>query len=196
MKHHVIYIPGIDDDTGSVQSRLVSLWRFQGVQPTTFVIAWAGENNYDVRKLELSQLIKNLSSGGNKVSLVGASAGGCAVLNEYLSEPDKLTSVAMICPKLINADNIGEKIVAQNPAFKQAMVELQVKLKDLTEPAKFKLVNFISPSDGLVSYHDSSILGVKEIRLPALKHSFAIVYALTFGSRQLIKELKRIADSA
>ena len=196
MKHHVIYIPGIGDDIGKVQSRLVKLWQFQGVQPHTYVIPWAGENKYYESKRALKKRIEKLISQGDKVSLVGASAGGCGVINAYLELPGKISGVAMICPKLINANNIGDSIVAQNPAFKQAMDELQVRLNDLAEPAKRNLVSFISPRDGLVSYRDSSVSGVKEVKLPALRHNFAILYTLTIGSRRLITELKQIADTA
>lgn len=196
MKHHVIYVPGIADDIGKVQSRIVKLWRFQGVQPETYVIPWAGKNNYDDSKRVLNKRIQMLVSRGDKVSLVGASAGGCAVMNAYLENPSQVSGVAMICPKLINADNIGKRIVSKNPAFKQAMEELQIRLNSLTESSKRDLVSFISPRDGLVSYHDSAIVGVKEVRLPGLRHNLAILYTLTFGSRRLIKELRRIADSA
>lgn len=196
MKHDVIYVPGILDDIANIQSSLVRHWRIYGVHPHTHVMPWLGEPDYIASKLRLYRKIESLHQPGNIVTLVGASAGASAVLNAYIELPDQVSGVVLLCPKINNADNIGTKLLSKNPSFFDSMIDLNHNLDKLTAEQKTKIVSFLSPRDRMIPYEDSTIPGVRERTLPAFRHNAAIVYAISLGSRQLVRELKRFAANA
>ena len=189
MKHHVIYVPGIMDDVAYVQSTLVRLWRRHDVIGHTHSMPWVGAADYPAKARRLIALIDRLHAQGHTVSLVGASAGASAVLNAYYERLDVINGVVLICPKINNSNNVGLKITAKNPSFIQSLKVLEVRLPQLTDGAKQRLILLLSPRDGLITREDSLITGVHEQMLPSLRHNAAILYCLSFGSKKVVDQL-------
>lgn len=196
MKTHIIYVPGILDDIGHVQGTLVKLWRLRGVRSYTHSMPWVGEPDITAKQSRLHDLIEEVAALGQRVYLVGASAGASAVLNAYVDNRTKVDGVCLICPKVNNADNVGSKISKKNPSFIQSLDILEGNLAKLNKNDKSKIITFLSPRDGIVPHQDSKIPGVAENSLPPLRHNVAILYALTFGFSKILRELSRINHSA
>ena len=194
--YKLIYVPGIGDDIGFVQSTLVRLWRLRGVVGITHVMPWDGPSEYDVRAKRLLKLISAENRSGKQVVLVGASAGASAVINAYLAERPSVAAVVLICPKINDSTNIGAKILKKNPTFLTSMQQTGNILNNLTAADKARIAIFLSPRDGLVARRDGVIPGVKTYQLAPLRHNAAILYALTFGFGQLKSELQKITDRA
>lgn len=189
MKHHVIYVPGIMDDVAYAQSTLVRLWRIYNLVGLTHSMPWTGAADYPAKAQRLLALIDSLHAQGRTVSLVGASAGASAVLNAYHDRLDVINGVVLVCPKINNSDNIGSEIETKNPSFIQSMNVLEVRLPQLTDANKQRIISLLSPRDGLVPREDSFIAGVTEQRLPPLRHNSAIAYAITFGFKKVADQL-------
>lgn len=190
-QHHVIYVPGIGDNIWHVQSLAVRTWRLYGVRQHFHAMPWFGQENFAPKFQHLLDEIDGYVAQGHKVSLVGASAGASAVLNAYVAQPDKTNGVVLICPKINGPETVSKKTYRENPAFKESLELLQINLPKLTAQDKAtKILSYISPADGSVSYAGSVIPGVREKRLSAIKHGYAIMYALTFGAYGLIRFLK------
>lgn len=154
---------------------------------------WAGQEAFGPKFQRLLKEINNYAGQGHTVSLVGASAGASAVLNAYVAAPDKINGVVLICPKINGPETVSKKTYRQNPAFKESLELLQINLPKLTAHDKAtKILSYISPADGSIPYAGSVIPGVPEKRLPAVRHGYAIVYALTLGAPGLIRFLKRL----
>jgi hypothetical protein len=65
----------------------VGYWRRHGLEPLVHAVGWHDESQEFPPKLELLlEMIDQYASRGDRVSLVGCSAGGSAVLNAFLSE--------------------------------------------------------------------------------------------------------------
>ncbi len=196
MKSHIIYVPGILDDIGHVQGTLVKLWRLRGVRSYTHSMPWTGPAEYQLKQRKLNDLIEEVAATGQKVYLVGASAGASAVLNVFLANKSTVAGVCLICPKVNNSNNVGSKIAKVNPSFIQSLKILDGNLKQMDDQDTVKIISFLSSRDGLVTYRDSTIPGVSEYALPALRHNFAILFALSFGFSKILRQLRKINNSA
>ena len=191
-QHHVIYVPGIGDNIWHIQSMAIRTWRLYGVRGHFHAMPWAGQESLKPKFKRLLNKIDKYASQGHKVSLVGASAGASAVLNAYVAQPDKINGVVLICPKINSPETVSKKTYRENPAFKESLELLQINLPKLTTQDKAtKIISYYSPADGSISYAGSVIPGVPERRLPAIRHGYAIAYALTFGAHNFIRFLKR-----
>jgi alpha-beta hydrolase superfamily lysophospholipase len=190
-QHHVIYVPGMGDNIFHIQSMAVGLWRLHGVRGHFHEIPWRGQESFKPKFQRLLAKIDSLAAEDHEVSLVGASAGASAVLNAYLARTDKINRVVLICPKVNHPETVSRQTYAENPAFKESMEQLQPGLAKLTPQIRAeKLRIYYSPVDRTVAHADSSMTGVPERRLPRLKHSYAIVYAITIGAPALLRFLK------
>lgn len=194
-QHHVIYVPGILDDIYHVQSMLVWLWRFRGIHGHCHETPWTAKD-YEPRLQELLAQIDKYKYQGHLVSLIGASAGASGVLNAYAARRDSITGLIYICAKINAPETVSDKTYNKNPAFKTSLYKLQDNLKKLTSEDKAKMHSFYSPGDGTVPYEATVIEGVKESKLPPLRHGRAILYSLSFGSGQLLKPLKDLASES
>lgn len=196
MKLTAIYVPGLGDNLGYVQSNLVRLWRFRGLQGTTHIMPWAGLEVYSTKAQRLEKLIDSLAVNDRRIVLIGASAGGTAVINAYCARRNKVAVVMLICPKVNNSTNIGAKLIEKNPAFLTSLQQEEIAQAHLTASDKQKFVIFISPRDGLVQKTESLIPGVIVHELAPVRHTLAILYALSFGFAKLRAEVKRITAKA
>lgn len=196
MRHHSIYIPGILDDVGHVQSCLIRLWALHGVRGKMHVMPWAGKGAYTVKEAKLLAVIDHYVSAGHSVSILGASAGATAALNVLLARPGVIDSVILICPKINNSRNVNPQLVQKNPAFMESLLQLEAAMPALTPTMKQKIAIFVSPADGTVTLADSKIDGVVTRQLPAFKHSVAILYAISIGFRKILPLLRQNRQSA
>jgi hypothetical protein len=174
----------------------VRLWRLHGICGHTHEIPWAGREPWRPKLERLLGEIDRLAEQGHLVSLIGASAGASAVLNAYVQRRDRLTGVVYIAAKINAPETVGAKIYAENPAFKSSLLTLQDTLRRLTPADKTKLHSFYSRADGTVPHAATIIPGVSESLLPPLRHGQAIFYALSLGSRRLLRPLKELAAQA
>lgn len=189
-QHHVIYVPGILDDIYKIQSLAVKTWRLYGVHGHCHPIPWAGEEAWEPKFKRLLAEIDRYKAAGHEVSLVGASAGASAVLNAYAERPASIKSLIYICAKINAPETVSKKTYAKNPAFKTSLELLQKNLKKLKAEDKSRMLSLYSPADNTVPYLATVIEGVEERKLPALRHGRAIIFALTFGAKEMTGFLK------
>jgi len=192
MKHHVIYVPGIGDNSFYVQGIAVRLWRLFGVRGHFHVMPWLGKEPFEPKLDRLLKEIDKYSGQGDKVSLIGPSAGTSAVLNAYVERADKITGLIYICAKINAPETVDQPTYDANPAFKTSLELLQKNLPKLTDNDKVKMLSLYSLGDKRVPYAATVIPGVQERRLPKFRHSLAIIYAITLGAPRLLRFLKKL----
>lgn len=74
-EHHVIIVPGLGDDTDKL-SWATRHWRKHDLEPIVYTIGWLDDEKEFQPKLSvLVEMINQLTKDGDKVSLVGCSAG-------------------------------------------------------------------------------------------------------------------------
>ncbi len=192
MKHHIIYVPGINDDIGRLQSCLLWFWRLFGVRAHLHAMPWLGEGAFQPKLQDLLDQIDTYHGRDYKVSLIGASAGASAVLHAYVQRRDKINGLVYICGKINRPETVSDRTYGENPAFKESLYTLSGTLKQLAAEDKRQMLSVYSPADTTVTYRDTIIPGIPEKSLPALRHGVAIIYAITFGALGLIRFLKQL----
>lgn len=188
-QHHIIYVPGIQDDRLRGQSLLTSLWRLYGVRGHCHEMPWFGPEPFEPKMQKLLGRIDSYRAQGHCVSLIGASAGASAVINAYVQRREDISALIYICAKINAPETVSDRTYSANPAFKTSMYKLQDNLKELTSEDKAKMHSFYSPADQVVPYEATVIPGVAESRLPALRHGEAIIYSLSLGARRMLSHL-------
>lgn len=194
MSHHVIYVPGLSDHRTKAQ-RWAPLywWPFFGVRGHCYFMHWNDKEAFAPKLERLLQMIDSLAQNGDKVSLVGASAGASVVLAAYAARQDKVAGVACISGKINHPETVSPAHFIENPAFQESLAELQRILPKLGQGARARIMSIRPLRDGSVAPADTIIPGAREEIIPTAGHAFSIVMALTFCAYPMLKFLKRQA---
>lgn len=177
----LIYVPGLFDRLKWVQflqRKAVATWRTFGVRPQVFVMGWSLDAAFDDRLGELEKLVDAALARGEKVALVGASAGATAVLALLAKHPEKISAVVTICGKIHRPDNIPEPVLELNSVFDQGLDELPALLEELGEDQLGRTLALHAYRDHIVPPEDAVLNGAHNRQIPALGHVPGIAVAL------------------
>lgn len=191
MQHHVIYVPGLGDNHNGAQRLAPKLWEIFGIKGHSYVMNWADKESFAPKLERLLKLIDELASNGNKVSLVGTSAGASAVLVAYAARLDKISGVVCICGKINHPETIRPARFVENPAFKESLAELQKILPKLGPEARSRIMSIHPLADGSVPPSDTIIPGAREKLVPTIGHAFSILVSLAFYGPVIVSFLRR-----
>ena len=180
MAHHVIYIPGLGDKRSYGQDKGIKLLRLAGLSPHYFPLGWAKKETLDVKLDRLEKKVRELLAKGDKVSLIGVSAGASAALRLYAKMPE-IDKVVLISGKVYSPEIISKKIYDFNPDFKQSVFGLDVIINQLRRKKLIKnIMSLRSLRDRSVPRQDSFLDGATHRNIVAFSHSTAIFVALLF----------------
>ena len=186
---HLILIPGLGDRKWLYQ--LVCLiWRARGFCPHVLAFGWEDTaNDYHKKQNRLHDYIRNLEGD---VCLIGASAGGVAVLNALaMDSSDRIKAVATIATPYVYRQRL------KNQTLARAIDELASNLPNMQ--AKFaRITSLYGTRDQVVPPNDSQPNTARCIKqpnnskptninyqqLPTFGHGLTIAAGLTvFGGR-------------
>jgi len=189
---HVIYVPGVGDSNPDLQRKVVRLWKWWGVDPELFQINWAENVQWEVKLGSLLSRIDELKSEGKAVSLVGASAGGSAVISAYAARKADITGVVTLCAKLKNPGDIGPKYRNANPPLVDSVAGSDKSLKLLDSHDRAKILTRRAFYDEVVTTKSDSVIeGARNQISPTLFHALTIGLQLLFGAPGFLRFLKR-----
>ncbi len=195
-KHQVIIVPGLGDEVNKI-SFATRHWSGHNLEPIIHKIGWHdGEKNFTPKLKGLLELIDKSVNSGNRVSLVGLSAGGSAVLNAFQERKNVIKKCVNVCGRLRRGDQRGfrsfEKRTASSPSFAQSVILFESREKYLTINDRQKIMTVSALfGDELVPADTATLAGASNITIPAAEHIFTIVMALTFFSGRIINFLKK-----
>ncbi len=136
--------------------------------------------------------IDTYAARGERVSLMGSSAGASAVLNAYAERSQAVTSVVCVSGKINRSENTCEVIRNQNPAFIESMGLLQSNLAKFTPSEKSRILSIHPLTDKTVATKDTIILGAHEQTIPVHGHAAAIGYGIIFDAPYISRFIKRL----
>ena len=177
---HLILIPGLGDRKW-LYKLVCPVWRARGFRPHVFAFGWEDTaNDYHKKQNRLHDYIRNLEGD---VYLIGASAGGVAVLNALaMDSSDRIKAVATIATPYVYRQRL------KNETLARAIDELSNNLPAMQ--AKFtRITSFYGIYDQVVSPNDSQpddseFADVNYQQLPTFGHGLTIAAGLTmFGGR-------------
>jgi pimeloyl-ACP methyl ester carboxylesterase len=190
-KNYIIYIPGLGDSKVSGQQKAVNLWRLHGVKAYLFQMRWDNGEAFEPKLERLLAHIDKAHSEGYEVSLVAASAGASAALNAFARRKDVIQGVVCICGQILGYNHVSGYTFKRNPAFGESMQMLKTSLEELTMDDRQRILSLHPVADPVVPVRDTRLPGSIEGRLPTTGHAISIGYAMTIGSRKIMRFLKR-----
>lgn len=191
-KLHVIYLPGVGDSDPVFQRRAVKTWKWWGVEAELLQVDWASEEPWSSKFKKITDRIDELTSAGKSVALVGASAGGSALISAYAARKNDIVGAVIICGKLKNATDIGSKYRNANPALVDAVTASDKASSSLNPTDRAKILTRRAFFDEVVTTHDDSIIeGARNRISPTLGHAITIAIQLVLGAPSIVRFLKK-----
>lgn len=185
--HSVIIIPGLGDNS-KVIKLLEKAWKKWNLDIIPYPIGWRDSDISFKPKLErLLKLIDKLYKAGEKISLVGTSAGGSATLNAFVERKDSIHKVVNVCGRLRTGPESGFRSfilrTKSSPSFADSIKMFERKEKLLNTADKNKIMT-IGPlfGDQLVPYSTVPINGAVHKKIFMGEHVLSIATAMTVYS--------------
>lgn len=191
MAHQVIYVPGLGDHRPFGQATIIKCWRLFGLRAHYFPLSWADGEEFAPKLQRLLDKIDTLSRNGQKVSLVGVSAGASAVLNAYAVRP-KITRVICICGKIHNPQTIHPRRFQINPAFKDSVFMVQKSLAKTNKNQRKNIMSIHPLYDQTVPIADTVIDGAVEKIVHIRGHIQSIYYTIILKPRLISNFLNNL----
>ncbi|HVX48424.1 MAG TPA: hypothetical protein VHA05_03655 [Candidatus Saccharimonadales bacterium] len=194
MKLHVIYIPGIGDDRTGLQEKIIKTWRCWGVEAELWSMDWADTRTWDSKFEAFLGRVDSLAAGGQKVALVGASAGASAAINAYAARQNRISGVVCIAGKINHPETIGKRYRRKNRSFIESAEQCAASLKSLSPNKRDKIMSRYGAYDELVPKRDSRIPGAHNRTVLSAGHGVTIALQIIFGAPFFIRFLKSGLD--
>lgn len=191
-KHHVIYVPGLDDSRKGYEL-FINKWRFYGIVPHVHRVGWNdGEKSFEPKLKKLVSEINSLIKKGHIVSLVGGSAGGSAVLNAFTQQP-KINAVVNLCGRLRAGKNVTPSLewAARNsPAFKESVLMFEKREPGMRKEQRSRVLTFSPIWDEIVPRTTISLPGATNKTLPSIEHMLSGFLGMTLFSPIVVGFIK------
>ena len=188
----LIYVPGLGDRMPPLvhlQREALRTWRALGVRTTMFRIRWSSDASFQERLDRLDALVEQCEQRGERVALMGASAGAGAVLAEY-ARRRSIIAVVIIAGKFLEPDDIIKPVLEHNAPFAQSLNAVPKLLEELGPEDRAKILSLRSARDGVVDDEDTLLDGAVNETMRVVGHVVAIGYALMFRARRVVRFLR------
>lgn len=187
-EHHIIYVPGLHDQlflNKSLTNVIPYIWRLHGFATHIVYPHWE-EGSFRPKLQKILKEIDDLYNLGHRVSLVGQSAGGSAVLNAFSERRDIISGVVNICGRMRAGENVKPTLNLAgrySPAFIES-VKLFEEINEptLTDQDRRKIMTIRPLWDETVPKSTVPINGAKNTVLPSVEHSLSGILACTVYS--------------
>lgn len=190
--HKVIIIPGLGDDLTKLRW-VTKHWIKYGLEPVLYSIQWrSGDKHFKPKLDKLIKTIDDLTSRGDKVSLLGTSAGGSAVVNAFCARRNKIHKVINVCGRLRKGNGVYPTLdfaSRSSLAFKESVLLCEENQKLISDRDSKRILTVRALYDETVPISTATILGVRNDQIFSIGHVFSIVLSMTFLSKRLVNFL-------
>lgn len=191
--HIVIIIPGLGDQVFAT-SLATKHWRNHNLSPVVYSMFWRNGEPFLPKLERLLATIDENSLNGDKVSLIGCSAGASVVLNAFCERKNQINKVISICGRLSVGNQKGLRSLQtrakSSPAFEQSVKLFESRQELLSDDDKKRIMTVTAKfGDELVPANTSMLSGASNIIIPTIEHTISIYSSLTLFSNRLISFL-------
>ncbi len=172
-------------------------WKGKGLDTMIHSVGWRdGEPSFTAKLKRLVDIIDCFIEQGDRVSLVGTSAGGSAALNAFIERKDTVHRVINVCGRLRTGPTTGfrsfESKTSSSLSFRDSVILCEGREKELSATDSQRIMTVTALfGDELVPPDTIALSGAYNIAVPMLGHSVSIGAALTVFSRPLIAFLQK-----
>lgn len=164
MKHY-IYIPGLGDHFDLLRRFVLSIrWRNTQTRVTFVPMRWA--NRRETYEEKYQRVVKAIEhANGDKIILVGESAGGAMALFTFSRYGKEIDGVVTICGYNHDAADVNPRHKTEHPAFYRLMPAVDKTVTSLTPKDRVRITTIYSTGDSTVIPEHSHIDGAKAVVL-------------------------------
>ncbi|MCL5090634.1 MAG: hypothetical protein M1514_01345 [Patescibacteria group bacterium] len=188
-----IIVPGLGNENKG-HELLVKWWKLWNIKTYICGLNWKIEENGFTEKLKkITDLIDKLYAPNKKISLIGTSAGGSAVLNAFIARKNKVHRIVNVCGRLRSGDALFytfEKAASKSPSFKESVLKFEKTETKLTNQDKEKIMTIKPIWDEIVPASTVKIKGAKNILVPSIGHVLSISLSLSLFAYPIIEFIK------
>ena len=198
-KHRVIYIPGIGDRRPGfnwLQQAFLTTWLVHGLFGRLFIVDWISDRPFEERFDELLALIDESDARGERVSIVGASAGASTVLLAMLARPNKLTGAVTICGQIGGTAALHGPAAARNPRFRHSLHVMQQDIARLSPIERQRVMTLRPRADRIVPPTEAVLPGATNHEMPVSGHMVGIGFGLLFEAHRIARFLRGDPESS
>lgn len=217
MKHILICIPGLGDRKELFQFAVRHWEKRYSISTVVHLMPWMGKEHVFQPKLDkLLTLIDKHHSEGYLVSLLGASAGGSAVINAYCARSGKIHRVINVCGRMKKGAHVFPSLdlaAFRSPSFYQSVVQCEEALHSLSsvrhperssgevegslssvvaydhrlsEEKRGSILILRPLFDEIVPRSTTDVKGPVTINLPSIGHGLSIALTMTIIKRKIV----------
>lgn len=185
MKHCLVYIPGLGDDSDSFRQHALKFWNVWGVKTIFVPMNWDTERELAPKEARLEEAIQQAKKQGFRVSLVGESAGSTVAISAAAKHDLRLITICGVNNPEMHIAPITQR---RAPALKKALGQVKRSFETLN---LLKVHAITALSDGVVTPRNATIKGAHNHRLFSLGHGFTISLCLTLLSGYIVHLAKK-----
>ena len=191
----LIFVPGLGDRLPPLvhlQREALRTWRPLGVCTTMFRVRWSSDASFEDRIDRLDAMVERFEQRGERVALMGASAGAGAVLAAY-ARRRSIVAVVIVAGKFLEPEDIIRPVLLRNAPFAQSMSTVPKLLEGLGPEDRARILSLRSAKDGVIDDEDTLLEGAVNETMRVVGHVVAIGYALVFRARRVVRFLREAA---
>lgn len=193
--HHIIYIPGLNDQL-IIQHEAVRLlplyWRLRGFRGHIVYPHWE-EGQLDPKLERVIAKIDGLARQGHRVSLIGQSAGGSLALNAFAARKDTVVGLINLTGRLHIAGTPALEVATRhNPAFAKSVEQAEVIVQTLSQLDRQRIMTIRPYIDYIVPATSVSVDGATNLVSPIWGHTLGGAINASFASGQWLAFLSAL----
>jgi pimeloyl-ACP methyl ester carboxylesterase len=188
---HLVLVFGLDDDKHNLYGLLAPLWKRQQVHLYPIRVGWRDGGGYSKKQQAVLDLVDRLRASGERVGLVGISAGASLVVNVYRLRP-QLAGVVAVCGALRLPRHLPPRFagsVNSSAAFRESLEICEKSQRQLTAD-QLEHIMVVEPWLDFVPVSTMRLLGAKRQGIASVNHSISIVAAMLLYRRRMIRFLE------
>lgn len=184
----VVLVPGLGDRMGWLvwlQRQGLRTWRSLGVRTAVFRVGWSSDARFADRTAALLDVVRGYEARGERVVVVGASAGAGAAL-AVLAEHPTLAAAVLVVGKFRHPDHLPDPVLSYNDVFDESLHAVPRLLERIGPAERARVLSLRSAKDGIVPDADPVLPGAVNERMRVVGHVTAIGFALVFRARRIV----------
>lgn len=194
MKDKVIIIPGLGDNVEKTRWA-TKHWKNHGLNTIIYPADWYSSESFSEKLNKLLKQIDLYAKNGDRISIIGCSAGASLALNTFFERKNVLNKAISICGRLRTGDQTGFRSLGvrarKSRSFFESVKTFENKENLLNMNDRNKIMTVRALFDELVPTSTSKVEGVENITVPTIEHTLAIYGALSIFSNPIISFIKK-----
>ena len=150
-----------------------------------FEMSWLGKNTYKEDYQKLHNLITELSNSGNKIALIGTSAGASVARNLFSDKNLKILRLVTICGPIKDINSARFKLgKLLSPTWKTS---LEISSKNSSYDNSQNVLTIVPKFDELVPLTTMAIEGSNKLLISGYEHLYSITTAMSKHARVILE---------